>query len=277
MLLLRRAVLQTAALLVVQPRLPSYAADSDAALFARLSQPMLNSPGVSPNRDQPLLPSYLAGRWSCTQTLQQFTTPLGANFIGAPGRPPSEAEASAAETRRQIGKPVELELRFNAVDGGAIEDRAFNAGSRLDAFAGRKVTRSAEACEATGSLDVLAAQPVACTAVEFLGPVTQRILVNSQRVAAAPDGARIVSSEFQRSVFARRVQSDDKRNFPPIVTDSEVLLEVEAPKAGASDDRLVGRLRLASYLQPLDPLYFAADKKAVSISDYSVELRRIAS
>jgi len=58
---------------------------------------------------------------------------------------------------------------------------------------------------------------------------------------------------------------------------SEVLLEVEAPTAGASGDRLVGRLRLASYLQPLDPLYFAADKKAVSISDYSVELRRIAS
>jgi hypothetical protein len=120
---------------------------------------------------------------------------------------------------------------------------------------------------------------VSCTQVEFVGPVSQRVVVNSQRVAISNDDERFVSSEFQRSVFARRLLSDDKRNFPPIVTDSEVLVELtrsdRTKSAPPGDDELVGRLRLASYLQPLDPLYFAASSKAVSISDYSLKLMRL--
>ena len=76
----------------------------------------------------------MVGRWRCEQTLTSFTTPLGVEFIGAPGRPLSEAEASAAQTRAQVGKPVALELRYDAVEGGAREDRAHNAQARLDAY-----------------------------------------------------------------------------------------------------------------------------------------------
>jgi len=36
-----------------------------------------------------------------------------------------------------------------------------------------------------------------------------------------------------------------------------------------------GRLRLIEYLQPNDPLFFAAGRKSVSISDYSVSLTRL--
>ena len=39
---------------------------------------------------------------------------------------------------------------------------------------------------------------------------------------------------------------------------------------------LRGQLRLISYLQPYDPLYFAAGRKSVSISDYQLTLRRVA-
>jgi len=63
----------------------------------------------------------------------------------------------------------------------------------------------------------------------------------------------------------------DTRNFPPITTDSETLLLL---KADASGDVLRGQLRLVSYLQPYDPLYFAAGRKSVSISDYSLTLTR---
>ncbi len=63
----------------------------------------------------------------------------------------------------------------------------------------------------------------------------------------------------------------DTRNFPPITTDQEVLTSLDAPVGGTAR----GRLRLVSYLQPLDPLYFAAGGKSVSISDYSLELRRL--
>ena len=49
----------------------------------------------------------------------------------------------------------------------------------------------------------------------------------------------------------------------------------ERSSSAADPDVARGRLRLVSYLQPLDPLYFAAGGKSVSISDYSLALTRL--
>eukprot|EP00966_Prymnesium_polylepis_P257955 5958614-Prymnesium_polylepis.1 len=117
------------------------------ALSARLEATVLKEPDIKPTADAPSLPAWLVGRWECTSTLQACSTPLGVQFIGAPGRPPSEAEATAAQTRAQVGKPVTLELRWlEDGKGGAVENRPFNVRSRLDAFAGRQVVRASEAC-----------------------------------------------------------------------------------------------------------------------------------
>jgi len=80
----------------------------------------------------------------------------------------------------------------------------------------------------------------------------------------------------------------DTRNFPPITTDSEVLVSL-APDmstaaaaaggtmaaAGGEYDVLRGKLRLIDYLNPMAPLYFAAGKKSVSINEYALTLTRL--
>lgn len=245
----------------------------DASLFDRLDATVLKQLPTAPKPEIPVLPSWVAGRWRCEQTLQRFTTPLGVQFIGAAGQPVAEAEKSAAETRAQVGKPVQLELRFAALEGGgAVEERRFNAQSRIDAFAGRKVVREVQPCAVTPGADILAARPAACTLVEFRGPVTQKQLVTSVQQAETPDGRSLCISEQSRIILSRRAMQGDTRSFPPITTDQETLLEI-AHDGGA--DTLRGRLRLVSFLQPLDPLYFEANKRSVSISDYSLLLQRL--
>ena len=129
-----------------------------------------------------------------------------------------------------------------------------------------------------------------CSLVEFKGPANQKQIITSMRVETASqpavqqsaDGSGVeaarasvgplpfIRAETERSIFARRMVQGDSRNFPPITTDSEVLTALAPP--ARPGEPASGKLRLISYLQPLDPLYFAAGKKAVSISDYSLTL-----
>ena len=180
---------------------PAVAADPYDGLAARLAAPVVAEAGDGNSmqgRPEPPLPGWMAGRWRCEQTLTAFTLPLGVEYIGAPGRPISEAEASAAQTRSQIGKPVALELRFDAVEGGARENRAHNSRARLDAFAGRSVTKRVQPCAAAG----VDSPALACTLVEFTGPVSQKQIVNSLKVATRPaaEGAQpaVIYSECER-------------------------------------------------------------------------------
>ena len=127
----RRSVLLSAPLALCWRPGAARAAESYESLATRLRQPVVQEVGEKPSSGaEPPLPAWMVGRWRCEQTLTSFTTPLGVEFIGAPGRPLSEAEASAAQTRAQVGKPVALELRYDAVEGGAREDRAHNAQAR---------------------------------------------------------------------------------------------------------------------------------------------------
>ena len=269
----RRAVLYggTSLAAVLRFSEPSIAADLFGELRSRLDAPLVKQLSIAPMAGkEPRLPSWLAGRWQAEQTLQRYSAPLGVQYIGAAGRPLAEAEASAAQTRAQIGKPVALELRWAvAPEGGAVEDRAFNARSRLDAFAGRQVVRSSTTCAEAG----VDAPGIACTFVDFNGPIVQKQFVNSVKVAlAAPPQAEgaFISSEIMRAILARRKVAGDTRDFPPLTVDSEVLLSL----APTGRDNAVGRVRLVEFLNPQAPLYFAAGGSSVSISDYSLTLTR---
>ena len=66
----------------------------------------------------------------------------------------------------------------------------------------------------------------------------------------------------------------DTRNFPPITTDSEVIISL-SPRERGEPNEATGSLRLVEFLQPNDPLYFAAAGRSVSISDYSLTLTRL--
>jgi len=241
--------------------------DLSSELLARMDEPVIKSPSFTPQASskEPLYPQWLVGRWQCTQTLTSFTTPLGVQFIGAAGRPLSEAEASAAQTRAQIGVPISLELRWKSSGDGAVEDRAFNAKSRFDAFAGRAVVKESRPCDTDP-------QAVACTFLDFKGPVSQKLLINGLRVAHSE--GRVVASELTRGIFARKLIQGDTRSFPPITTDSETIIELNSG-GGPSTDLVRGRLRLSSYLQPLDPLFFEARGRSVSLSNYDLVLRRL--
>ena len=107
--------------------------------------------------------------------------------------------------------------------------------------------------------------------IDFKGPVQQKLLVNALRVGRSSDDAAFVASELTRGICARTLAPGDTRNFQPITTDTETVIELSR---GASPDELRGRLRLVSYLQPMDPLYFSAGGQSVSISDYSLSLVR---
>ena len=244
-----------------------------AELSKRLDAPLVTQTSTAPsmNRREPLMPSWLVGDWQVEQTLQRYSTPQGVQFIGAAGRPLAEAEASAAQTRAQIGKPVTLELRWRASDGGAVEDRAFNAGSRFDAFAGRPVVKSAKLCADAG----YDSPGIACTFVDFNGPIVQKQFVNSVRLGVQQQqqqqqGDAFISADVMRTILARRTVPGDTRTFPPLTVDSEVIMSL-APQ---TSDAATGRLRLVEYLNPQAPLYFAAGGKSVSISDYSLTLVR---
>ena len=114
---------------------------------------------------------------------------------------------------------------------------------------------------------------IACTFVDFNGPIVQKQFVNSVKVAlAAPPQAEgaFISSEIMRAILARRKVAGDTRDFPPLTVDSEVLLSL----APTGRDNAVGRVRLVEFLNPQAPLYFAAGGSSVSISDYSLTLSR---
>jgi len=69
----------------------------------------------------------------------------------------------------------------------------------------------------------------------------------------------------------------DTRNFPPITTDSEVLVSLAPDMSAGGGDMSVlrGKLRLVDYLNPMAPLYFAAGRQSVSINEYELKLTRL--
>lgn len=190
-----------------------------------------------------------------------------------------------------------------------VEDRAFNTKSRLDAFAGRSVVRRVEYVEVGGANEKAygdAPLPTTLTTYKFaalqkvfsnnrgqeleVSPGAGRALAAAAAVAAltdgraTPDGATWTGFEFTRTLFARTDQPD----APPVVADSEVLTQlrlldprgaptgstsVATSRAGA--EVVVGRVRLADFLTPNDALFFEARQRAVSISDYDLQLTRL--
>ena len=257
--------------------------------------------------DNTVYPDWLQGTWQVTQTLVGVDTPLGLAYAGGPNGVESIAEKSLAESRSQLNRPVQLQLRYVAtppVGGGktatVVEDRLFNTRQRLDAFAGRRVVAAVDyadtrasnraAWEATtgGRSDSNnAVIPLTTTLVRFQGPAVQKTFVtahHSNRVesgyadgndASSTDstaGSRWAGFECQRSIFALTNQS----TAPPITTDSELVFSYERIDNKEGDQVVRGRLRIAGYLNPNDDkLYFQARNRAVILQDYTLDLRRV--
>jgi hypothetical protein len=246
---------------------------------SRLEQDILNLPAPSyagelNGVDNTYFPSFLQGTWDVTQTLVESRTPLGLKFLGGPNGDISIAEKTMEQARSQIGLPVKLQLRYVPTKWGVAEDRIFNTEERFNGFAGKIVVASVQYANVGGSnrQSVLALggtqdDPLQTTICYFKGPAAQKSFLISH--GAEKLGVTTWAGyEVQRSIFALTNQS----TAPPITTDSEYIWKCDA----VGENRVQGKLRIADYLNAQsDKLYFEARKAAVSLQDYTLDMKRI--
>lgn len=241
--------------------------DSDALVQPSIDQGRSELSGVA----NLYYPEWMEGTWDVEQTLKRAEAPLGLKFIGGPRGDLEIARTSLEEQRSRIGQPQQLKLKFVKTKFGVVEDRIYNTRSRLDAFAGRRVVASVEYAETGGNnrrgnvaLGGKEDDPLITTMTYYKGPAAQKVF-SVARTTEASDGVWR-GSETTRSIFALT----NTNAAPPITTDSELLTELRR----TGDGVVTGRLRLVDYMNPTDPLFFDAKRKAVSVADYDVRLRR---
>mmetsp|Transcript_26836 Transcript_26836/g.62728 ORF Transcript_26836/g.62728 Transcript_26836/m.62728 type:complete len:333 (+) Transcript_26836:208-1206(+) len=224
--------------------------------------------------DNTYFPSYLNGEWEVTQTLVDMRAPLGMKYIGGPNGSLEIADKTMKEARSKVGLPVKLKLRYVSTKWGVAEDRLFNSEERLNAFAQKSVVASVQYADVGGSnrKSVLAlggtnGDPLQTTLVYFKGPAAQKSFVTSHGGEQFTD-TPWAGYEVQRSIFALTNQN----TAPPITTDSEYIWSFEQ----IDENHVQGKLRIAGYLNAqADTLYFDARNRAVSLQDYTLDMRKI--
>jgi hypothetical protein len=250
-------------------------------LSKRLDETLLKQPPVQAGKstketEHTIFPDWLEGNWDVHQTLTDVQAPLGLAYIGGPNGIESIAAQSLAESQKRIGEPVQLRVSYPKTTSGVVtEDRVYNAASRLNAFAGKKVVATVGYADVAASnrAAVLAAggtalEPLQTVVVRFKGPAAQKTFVTSYDSEYLDDAhTHWVGTEGQRSIFALTNES----TAPPIFTDSESIWEFQLLEPG----HVRGRLRIVGYLNTQkDKLYFDARNRAVSIQDYTLDMQR---
>lgn len=274
----RRSMLGTAttATLWISSPLSGLAAPS---IQDKFNQDILNLPAPSyaselNGVDNTYFPSFLAGEWDVTQTLIATTTPLGLKYLGGPNADISIAEKTMEQSQAQLGKPVKLKLRYLSTKWGVAEDRLFNSKERLNSFADKNVVASVQYADVGGSnrKSVLALggneeDPLQTTIVYFKGPAAQKCFVVSHGYEFMAEG-NWVGFELQRSIFALTNQN----TAPPVTTDTEYIWKFDM----IDSENVEAKLRIASYLNPQnDKLFFEARNRAVSLQDYTLNMKRL--
>ena len=262
---------------------PAYATATTSSYADRFELDVLQFPPITagvPSKESGhenlYFPAWMEGEWIAKQTLISTKAPLGLNFIGGPQADVNIAKKTMDEQEKRINEEVNLKLRFVNTKFGVVEDRAFNLKSRLNAFAGKEVVASVEYADVKdcNRASVLAAggketDPLSTTLVYFKGPAAQKTFLISHGEDPL-DTDNWFGYETLRSIFALTNQS----TAPPVTTDQEAIYSFKK----VDNDRIEGRLRLAGYLNPqADTLYFDAKQRAVSLTDYTLSLKRAVS
>jgi len=258
---------------------PKGATAASSSIADRLGSDILKQPPITAGtkfngHENLYFPDYMEGEWDAVQTLVSTKAPLGLKFIGGPQGSLDVAQKTMDEQSKRVNEQVHLKLRFVKTNFGVVEDRAFNLRSRLDSFAGKSVVASVNYADVKESnrASVLASggtedDPLTTTLVYFKGPAAQKTFVISHGQDPLDKQDEWSGYELDRSIFALTNNSI----APPVTTDTEVIYSFS--KVGS--DRVEGKLRLAGYLNPQsDSLYFEAQNRAVSITDYTLTLKR---
>ena len=262
---------------------PAYAIATTSSYANRFESDILQFPPITagvPSKgsghENLYFPAWMEGEWHAKQTLISTKAPLGLKFIGGPQADMEIAKKTMDEQEKRINEEVNLKLRFVDTKFGVVEDRAFNLKSRLNAFAGKEVVASVEYADVKdcNRASVLAAggketDPLSTTLVYFKGPAAQKtfLISHGEDPLDTDTDDTWVGYETLRSIFALTNQS----TAPPVTTDQEAIYSFKR----VDNDRIEGRLRLAGYLNPqADTLYFDAKQRAVSLTDYTLSLKR---
>jgi len=274
----RRKFVESSAIFGAVTLSPRGATAAPSSIANRFDSDVLKSPPITAGtkftgHENLVFPDYLEGEWDAIQTLVSTKAPLGLKFIGGPQASLDVAQKTMDEQAKRVNEQVNLKLRFVKTNFGVVEDRAFNLRSRLDSFAGKSVVASVNYADVKESnrASVLASggkedDPLTTTLVYFKGPAAQKTFVISHGQDPL-DKDDWSGYELDRSIFALTNNSI----APPVTTDTEVIYSFS--KVGS--DRVEGKLRLAGYLNPQsDSLYFEAQNRAVSLTDYTLTLKR---
>ena len=209
--------------------------------------------------DMTVYPAYMEGTWDVTQTLVNVETPMGLQYAGGPNGLIDIARKGIQESKAQIGKPVQLQLRYircipksnvksqrftypstTTATAVVLEDRLYNTRQRLNQFAGTTVVANVQYADTKASKqEVMNALyeapgptsdvPLSTTLTYFKGPAAQKVFVlghhDPRDIPNETDDAAICSSwtgyEYQRSIFALTNGS----TAPPITTDTELIFQ----------------------------------------------------
>eukprot|EP00929_Paragymnodinium_shiwhaense_P005178 TRINITY_DN106803_c0_g1_i1.p1 TRINITY_DN106803_c0_g1~~TRINITY_DN106803_c0_g1_i1.p1 ORF type:complete len:374 (-),score=46.26 TRINITY_DN106803_c0_g1_i1:6-1127(-) len=225
-------------------------------------------------------PSWMEGRWHVQAKLVNYGAPLGLRFVGRDMR---IAAQSLAEQRKRLGQVVEYDLQYVKTKRGHIaEDKIFSAASRTNAYAGRQVVKKVEYVDMDysnrqGSMQSGDApdDPLRTIILYFKGGL-QRVFVTSflSEAGEANEEPEAASSMWRASVNSRTLFGAPGAGYNPLTVDEELLTEFQRVSQPGEPEKVRGRVRLAGFLNPQDPLYFDSGNKAVTIADYELELSR---
>jgi hypothetical protein len=108
--------------------------------------------------------------------------------------------------------------------------------------------------------------PLQTTVVRFKGLAAQKTFCIFHGAESLSE-TQWAGYELDRSIFALTNQS----TAPPLTTDSELVCFFEK----LNDDHVQGKLRIAGYLNAQsDKLFFEARNRAVSLQDYTLDMKR---
>lgn len=222
------------------------------------------------------VPAWMEGSWHVVATLDKVVAPLGLKFVSNGGSDIRAAQSTMDEQAKQLGVPVEYDLRFlKTARGNVVEDRLFNSESKINAYAGRPVVKRVRYADVPGSNREDATKrgdgpddPLLTTVVYTKGAV-QKVFITafqSEPEATSADGASVWRGcQSTRTLFAA-----PSAGYNPLAVDEEVVTEFRRTAAG----NILGRIRLLGFLNPNDPLFFQAGNKAVTIAEYALRFSR---
>ena len=284
----RRVIAISAAMAMLPlPLSPTSATPAALSLLPPPLAPRLGSPSIAlladmvQSRPDVLhYPKWLLGTWRCSNTISQFSMPLGSALADPFVRAVAEEDVAAAATLKYLIRFMPSSSPPDEPDLGAVQDRAFNALEETQAFLGPD-GGSVLACKYAAS----ESNPHGLLNLEVSDPDEQdgtsttsvSLRIDWAQWEASASGGAFVTSELLRQRTTRPAGMYAPRQDETSLFES--ITRFERPVTAADGRVLVAaRNRLAEYLLPSGTSPSRArlaGSRAVTVFDYDWILEKL--